>query len=132
RFERAEATLALGGLSDEERLVDQAREQVEHVFLRDTVAGADPLGGGEGAAAGEDGEAPEYRALFIGEEVVAPVDRCAERLVAGHRNTTAAGEQAEAVIEPRRDLLDGQGANARGGELEREWDAIEALADLHH
>ena len=60
--------------------------------------------------AGEHREAPEQAPLVVVEQVVAPVERRAQRLLARQRGAAAAGEQAEAVVEPRGDLLDRQRA----------------------
>ena len=68
-------------------------------------------------------------ALLVVEQVVAPVDQRAQRLLARQRRAIAAGQQTEAIGQPRRDLLDRQRAHARGGQLERERNAVEALAD---
>ena len=49
------------------------------------AAGADRFGGLERPAAGEDRQAPQQRALGLGEQVVAPVDQRAQRLLARQR-----------------------------------------------
>ena len=72
----------------------------------DVAAGGDLLGRVEREAAGEHREAPEHRALALGQQLVAPVDRRLQRLLAGQHRARAAGEQPEAVVEPGRDLLD--------------------------
>src|SRR4029453_3649856 len=71
----------------------------------------------------------EEHTLFVSQEIVAPVDQRAQRLLARKRCPVAAREQAETVGQPRRDLLDRERAAARGGQLERKRDAIKALAD---
>ena len=48
----------------------------------------------------------------------------------GDRGPAAAGQQAEPVVEARRDLLDRQGPDPGRGELDREGDPVEAAAEL--
>ena len=74
----------------------------------DGAAGAHLLGGLQREAAGEDGQAAEEHALLAGEQVVAPLDRGAQRLLARARRAAAAGEDVEAVVQARRDLVERQ------------------------
>ena len=60
----------------------------------------------------------------------APVDHGAQRAVARQRGAAAAGEQPEAVVEARGELLDRHRAQPRGGELDRQRQPVEAAADL--
>ena len=110
----------------DERLVDEVGEQVEH------VAAGDGLGGLQREAPREDGEAAQQRLLVVGEELVAPVDGRLQGAVAGERGAAPVGEQAEAIVEPRRDLRDREHPRARRRELDGERDAVEPLADLGH
>ena len=64
------------------------------------------------------------------EQVPAPVDHRAQRLVAGQRRTAAAGEQPEPVVEAGRDLLERQGPQPGGGQLDRQRHPVEPAADL--
>ena len=48
----------------------------------------------------------------------------------GTRGPAAAGEQPEAVVEPRGDLVRRHRRHPRRGELDRERDPVEAAADL--
>ena len=82
RLEHAEARLSAGLLGHEQRPVDQVAEQVDHVIGRDRATADDGLGCLERAAAAEHREAREAPALRHGEQVVAPVDQRAQRLVA--------------------------------------------------
>ena len=66
-------------------------------------ASADLLGSFEGAAAGEDGERAKSRCSSVGEEVVAPLDRRPQRLLA-RIGVAAALEQVEPLREPLEDL----------------------------
>ena len=81
-------------------------------------------------AAGEDREPLGERALGVGQQVPAPVDDRAQRAVARQRGAAAAGEQPEAVVEPRGELVERQRAQPRGGELDRQRQPVEPAADL--
>ena len=66
----------------------------------------------------------------FGEEVMAPIDGLAQRLVPRNGDPARAGEQPEAIIEPRGNLLHRQGADPCSGELDRERNPVQAPADL--
>src|SRR5207248_1993358 len=88
------------------------------------------LGGPEVEAAGEDREACEQALPVRIEEVVAPLDRGAERLLALGRFARSAGEQRQPLLEPRQQLIRRQDADAGGGKLDRERQSVEPAADL--
>ena len=71
----------------------------------------------------------KQHALVRLEQVVAPLQRRRQRLLSCRCGVAAAAQQAEAVVEPRRDRSGAQRAEPRGGELERERQAVEAEAD---
>jgi hypothetical protein len=56
----------------------------------------------------------------------------AQRLVPGHRHPAAAGQQAEPVVQPRRDLLRRHGAQPGRGQLDGQRHAVERAADPGH
>ena len=66
------------------------------------------------------------------EQVVAPVDRVAERALPRRQIVGAAGEQVEPLLEPAEDRLRREQLDARGRELDRERQAVEAAADPGH
>ena len=94
-------------------------------------ASRDLLRGLVGAAAGEDGEASEELLLFFGEEVVRPLDRRAQGLLA-RIGVALALEQVETLREPLEQLLRAEERGAGSGELERERELVEAEAELGH
>ena len=120
RLEHPQAAVRL----DDERGVDERLELVERPLPRDR------LGVGERAPAREDGEAPERLLRGLVEERVAPVDRRAERLLALRAVARARGEELERVVEAVAQSFRSEQADARSGELEREWESVEAPADL--
>jgi hypothetical protein len=52
--------------------------------------------------------------------------------MAGHHRTAAPGQQAESIVEPRRDLLDREHLHPARRELDRERDPVQPVADLGH
>ena len=66
------------------------------------------------------------------EQTVAPVDRRAERLSALGLVAGAAGEQVEALLEPREERLRRQELRAGRRELDRQREPVEPHADLGH
>ena len=105
-------------------------QQIERASSSPSIHCATRLGGLQGEAAGEDGQAAQQRLLRLGEQVVAPVDGAAQGLLAGQRRPAAAGQQAEAVVQAGGDLLHREGPDPRGGQLDRQRDAVQPGADL--
>src|SRR5207249_4629409 len=81
------------------------------------------------AAAREDGERTEEAPLLFWEEVVRPLDRGAQRLLA-RVGVASSLEEVEALGEPLEDLGRGERPRARCGELDRERERVEAGAEL--
>ena len=90
----------------------------------------DRLGGVEGAAPRKDGETREQNLVGGIEELVAPVDGPAQRLVARGKIAPAAGQQLQSVLEPPERLLGREQLHPGCGELDREWQAVQPRADL--
>src|SRR5438874_1287497 len=82
----------------------------------------------QGAAAGEDGEPGEEGTLGFVEEVVAPIYRAAQRLLAGGEVPCAAGEELEPALQAGEHGLRGEEADAGDGELDSQGQAVEAVA----
>ena len=79
------ASLAALFLDLHQRLVNEARQQVEDLGDLQATAGANRLNPIERPAPGEDRNAPEERLLGRAEQVVAPVDRRLKGALPGHR-----------------------------------------------
>ena len=132
RLEQPEARLAVGAVRlPDEALVDERGEALEHLAEVHLVA-ADGVGDLERAAAREDAEPREQGLLGRLEQVVAPVDRVAERALPRRQVVGAAGEQVEPLLEPAEDRLRREQLHARGRELDREREPVEAAADPGH
>ena len=100
RLEHREARLAVRRPPTwrSEALVDQRRERVEHVAARS--AAADRLDGLEAGAADEDRQPAKSDRSGVVEQVVAPGDGAAQRLLPLREVPGAAGQQGEASLEP--------------------------------
>ena len=90
----------------------------------------DLLGGGQRETAREHGQAAEDRPLVLGEQVMAPVEGRAQGLVAERRRAGPADQDREHVVQPLRQLAGGQDPHPRGGQLDRERQAVDAAAHL--
>src|SRR5262245_38237766 len=107
----------------DEALVDERRERVQ-------VAVTDLLGRIESPAAGEDAQAC-HEVLFMRlEEVVAPLDRGAQRALPLWEIPRSAGEQRQRLLEPLEEHIRGEQLDPRGGQLDRERETVETAADL--
>ncbi|MGH3984160.1 MAG: hypothetical protein ACRDST_16125 [Pseudonocardiaceae bacterium] len=116
--------------SGDQRLVDQAGQQIEHGIAVDSVAATHVLGGLQRPAASERCEPPQQRPLTLAEQLVAPVDGGLQGLLAWHRRAAAAGEQVEPIAQALGDLPGREYPHPRGGQLDGERDAVELLTDL--
>ena len=92
---------------------------------------ADDLGRVQRRPAAERRQPPEHDLFGRLEEVVAPVDQAAQRLLAGLDPAAAAGEEREAVVEASGDVDEREGAQPGRGELDGERQPVEALDQLH-
>jgi len=90
----------------------------------------DSFGGLQRKAAGKHGNAPEQFALLRRQQVVAPVDQRAQRLLAG-RPFDRRRQKAKAIGQAIGDVLNGQRAAPVPGQLDRERNAIQAMADVN-
>ena len=105
-----------------EALLDERLQRVE-------IGCCDLLRRVERAATREDRERSEETLLLLRQEVVAPRDGRPERLLSGV-GVSAASQQVESLGETLDDLTRGEGLRAGGGELNREWEVVEARAEL--
>ena len=111
----------------EEALVGQRRQAVQRV---DAGVRGDLGGRLLGEAAREHAEPSEERLLVGAQEVVAPGERGAQRLLASGQVAPLAREQGQRLIEARQHRLRRQDARPRGGQLDGQGEAIQAAADL--
>ena len=116
---------------DQHRLVHQRRHH-----LHDAIAGqvvriaADLLDRVQGGAPREHRQAAEQRALGVIEKVPAPFDHRLQRLLARRRRSITAAEHSEPIVEPVGERFESERADPGCGELQRERDAVQMMADL--
>ena len=84
----------------------------------------------ERAGSREHRQAAEQPLLGVGQELVAPVDGVAQRLLADGQVAAAAGEQIETALEARPDLRRREDPDPRRRQLDRQRQAVETGADL--
>ena len=95
-------------------------------------ATTDRLGGFERAPAGEDRQPSEQHLLRLAEQVDAPGDGAAQRLVAQRLIARAAGQQRQAAVHAHEHGFGRQQSDASGRQLDAQWQAVESMADLGH
>jgi hypothetical protein len=66
------------------------------------------------------------------EQLVAPFDRRAQRLLTRRHVTRPGCQQRQALLEPLQKFRKLENRHARSGELDREREPVEAVADLAH
>ena len=104
----------------QQALVDEGLEGVQ-------IGIGDFLRGLQRAATGEDGQTGEQLLLLVREELVAPLDRRPQRLLA-RIGVPASLEQFAALREPLQDLFGGEGARPGCGQFDRQRQVVEAAA----
>ena len=120
------------GLEHREAAVRAARKQAVIGERGDPVERGRPahrLGGGEGEAAAEHTELAEQELGLGVEQVVAPADRRAQGLLALRRVARTRAQEIQPAAEAVEDLGGGEDLDAGGRELDRQRQAIEAVAD---
>ncbi|HVQ24146.1 MAG TPA: hypothetical protein VMV01_03170, partial [Planctomycetota bacterium] len=128
-LEHVEARIAAQLGSHQQALLHERCERVERF---EPGVGRDRCGRLLGEAASQDAEAAEEDALLGPQQVQAPVERGAQRLVPLRRIPLAATQQRERLVEARDHGLRRQHAHARGRKLDGERQSVEAPAQLGH
>ena len=123
--EQAVAGGAILLLDHDERLIDEPREYIQ-------LARADGLHRGEVKATRERAEATEEGALHLVEQLVAPVERGGERLLARQGGTPTRREHAKRIAQPLGDLRRREDADTGGRQLNRQRDPVDPPADLRY
>src|SRR5437879_12781007 len=104
RFEKVE-TQSLGALifDRHERFVEQLLEQLQHPIPLDIVASHDVLGRRQRPPPAKDGEPAQQHSLRLRQQLVDPVERCAQRLMSAGYGSTELDEAANTTVTVRRD-----------------------------
>lgn len=129
-LEQREPGAGGGGTGDDHGRVDQRLEQVEDPVRCDVGAAAHRLGGPDAGPVGEHAEAAEHEPLLLGQRLVAPLDRGAERVVTVGQVGGVQRERVEAVVQPLEQLVGSEGAEPGRRELEREWESVEPAGEV--
>ena len=128
RFVQPEAGVHVGAHSIDERLLDQAGQQVDGRLTG--RHGTDRLHRFEGKISRENRQFSEERLLARSKQVIAPVDGRAESLMAWYRRPTSTFEKVETVVQTIDDLFNPQSACADCRELDCKWHPVEPAAEL--
>jgi hypothetical protein len=130
RFQEPVAHIVAVHVGDDERLLDQLAEHVEKYLAMQVRRTADGVDGVQAPAAGEGREPSQQHAFRLAQQVVAPVDGSAKRLLAPWGGPAACRQQSEAVVQVRGDLSRAEQRGARRGQLARQRHAVEPAARL--
>ena len=112
------------------RLGDEIGDQVEQVERVDRVVGDDGLGRFERELAREHREALEDDLFPRLKQPVGPVNRSSQGLMTSACRATSLPKQPEPLVHAGEDRGGAHRRDARGRELNRQWDAVEAPTQL--
>src|SRR5204863_6597742 len=84
---------------NDQRHVEQRRDDVKHFARWNVVEGADTPNVFQRESASKRAEAPQHGLVGSRQEVVAPVDCPSKRLMTRESNTISPGQQAKTVIQ---------------------------------
>src|SRR5262249_22162922 len=127
RLQHAISRPCLGPLCGDERAADQGVDDVDGLAFH---LGSERLNGADIEPAAAYRQAVEEVSLRRRQQVVAPSDRGAHRLMAVAFVAPRTAQQTESIVESRDQLCGLKRSDACGSELEREWHTIEADAEL--
>ena len=113
-------------------MVDERGEHLKEVGAELRARIADLLDHGKIAAANEDREPGKEASAGVIEEVVAPGDGAAQRSLSLGKVARRGGEDLQAVPQSFQDGVGCQHLDARRGQLDREWQALQRGTDLGH
>lgn len=119
-----------GLLARQHRPGDQLRDDIEEFTGRQFRARADVFDRLQVELPGEDRQPRPQQPLPGRAQLMAPADRGAQRPVARQSAAGRAGQQSEAVVEPLEHLVHGERAQPPGGQLQRQRNAVQPLAQL--
>jgi hypothetical protein len=116
----------------DQRLVDELSEQARDHLRAYGASGADPLRLLQAEVAREHGEALERQPLVGFQEVVAPIDGGAHRLVARGLGARARRQHLQRMDQARGELIEVQQPGPGRGQLDGEGQTLQARADSGH
>src|SRR5262249_27853396 len=130
RFQQSITSDAVARLDRYERPVDEAGKDFRECVWFQAVAAADRDHRIQAPTTRKDAESIEQRSFVGAKQLVTPVERGVQRLLAWRSDLIAAGEQAESIVESNRKLLKAEGANPSGCQLDGQRDPVETRADV--
>ena len=130
RFEKPVARSRPVRLGLHQRSIHQAHQEIEHLDCRQRIVRAHCLGGVQAERSSKDRQPDEQQAFRVGQQVIAPLDRCFERPLSGNGGAWPAGEKHEPLGEALSDFGRMEHPRPGGCQLDREGDAVEPAADL--
>ena len=126
--EHPEAGGACPAPHHQQRLIDQILDEVKDPPFGDGIPGAHRCGGFQVESPREDRQPGEHQTPGVGQELVAPVQRRPDGLMARIRPVTAE-QQPELTIEAVGDLLGGEDPDPGCGQFDGQRDAIHPAHD---
>lgn len=129
-LEHAKPRDGAGPHADDDGLVDQGRQDIENIFRRQAIAGADALGRIQLEPPGEDGQPGPQRPLLPGAQFVAPLDACSQRRLPCRRPARRRLQELVPIVEATGDGVRGQCPDPRGGKFNGQWQAFQLMTDL--
>src|SRR5262249_25010331 len=130
RFKKAIGHRCAAKIRGHQRFRYQVGDAVGDVRRWDVVACCNCAGRFQREASGKYGEPAQHCALRFRQQVVAPVERRAERLVAWQRRAAASRQEAKPVVEARSEALYDEDIDAAGREFDRKRNSIKPAADV--
>ena len=128
-LEQRVAGVGTSPVGDDHGLVDQSSQQVGHGLMVDALIRAHRADGSDVAATREHRQPVEQQPLVLGEQLVGPLHRRPQRLVALRPATTAALQQPEAVRQLVGEIAECHRTDPSGGQLDGQRKAVQAVAD---
>ncbi len=115
---------------DDERAIDETHYRVEHRPFVEVVVGGNALCRFECEAADEDAEPSEHDLLVACQQLVAPVERGVQGLLARRSEPVPARQYPEALFERGAEPAQAERRNAGGSELDGQGQAVELPTDV--
>ena len=108
--------------------MDQTAQSGYHV----TIVARDIAGRGQTESSREYGQAAQDRALFVQQEVEAPFEDGCEAAMSGQVCPLVHIEQANRIVEQRRQFAQREGVDPGRDDLDRQRNPVELPADVRH
>ncbi len=124
--------LPAGPLNREQRLRRKVGEDFGHLDFVDSAVGGHGGGAARAEGTGEHGEPAQHHGLDRGQDLIAPIQRGPHGSMARRCGAPAPRQQAQAVVEARRQTADSEQINSCSREFDRQRQTVESAADIDH